>query len=200
MKKKMEESLDDEHEGPVSPLEARADEGPPTDDMPLWAAPHLPEDFRIPPGRQVAFMRFPSAWTDAPDKGVLSTYARRVRRGEDDYEVVETEELSRIIVCWPISDLEERLAMQRTRGEPGRSYDELTKQMIRAVDGRRADWSGTWAKKPDQLIDVKTVWSELGAKCRQPLLGLYRQLHQLSTEQSADFFLHCLVVTSAVAG
>lgn len=180
-----------------TPFELVVDDDPKPQegDVPLWAAPHIPPGLKVPRGRLVSFIRFRSAWTDAPEKGVMTTFKKR----QADGSVKDEEVLSRVLMCWTLSDGEERLAMQRTRGEPGRSYEELAKQQVRAVDGLRVDWSGEWAKN-EGLYPAARLWTELGGKCRPMVINLYRRTHSLSDEELADFLLNCVVARSAVAG
>jgi hypothetical protein len=167
------------------------------DDVPHWAVPYMPPDFRIPRGKEVTFMRFKSAWTDARDKGVLTIFPHKVGQGEGAC-VIQREELYRVLVCWPITDAEEKLANKR--GQQGSALNELAKQMIRAVDGRRVDWTGGWAREPEMLVNPEAVWKELGPKCRGPIKTIYHRMHNLTDEELATFLLNCLVVVNAVAG
>jgi hypothetical protein len=183
---------------PVSPLELKADEGAeePAEegDIPSWAMDHLPEGFRIPKGKQVVFLRFQSAWTDEPSKGVLTTYRTSLKGAH-----IEKEVLSRVLVCWPLSLAEAKSARRRARDNRD-VLEELTKQMVRAVDGKRVDWSGSWAKRPEELVDANQAWRELGVKVHPLVTNAYLKLHSLTDDELADFYLNCIVVTSAVAG
>ena len=69
---------------------------------------------------------------------------------------------------------------------------ELTKQMIRAVDGDTVDWS----RGP--LSNVERWWDEIGGKCRAVLQGIYHQQHALSANELTDFFVQCMEVRSAL--
>jgi hypothetical protein len=197
------EPAPDATDPPPSPLEAKAEQEEPEEDgaIPKWARPYIPDDLRIPRGKQVSFVRFKSKWTDASDKGVPTEFPYITGSGEAR-KLATREELTRVVICWPISDAEEKHALKRTRGEQGRVIDEYAKQMIRVVDGMRVDWTGEYAKRDNvgQLVGADIVWKELGPKCCRLLKNLYVKTHNLSDEELADFFVNCLVVTSAVAG
>lgn len=181
---------------PAVELESEESSG---DDTPEWAKPHIPADLRIPPGAQVCFMRFPSAWTAARDKGVdvdYPTIERDAKGGVAGHGSVRR--LSRVLVCWPITVREENLALKRVKDPTGRgSVDEKAKAFIRAVDGKRVDWTGDWRRNAE-LCSPEAIWEELGPKCRGPVRAQYLKLHQLTDEEMLDFLADCLVVTSAV--
>ena len=183
----------------ASSLELKAEdpekEDPEEGAIPSWAQDYLPANFRIPRGKQVTFMRFPSAWTDEPEKGVKTVY----RKGKKGGPYTESEALTRVIVIWPLSLAEANQARKRAK-QPRDTLEELTKQMIRACDGRRADWSGSWAKDPENLVDVNSLWRELGIKVHPLLQNAYMKMHSLDDEQLADFYLNCIASASAVAG
>jgi len=168
--------------------------------VPSWAAAAIPQDLKVPKGREVAFLRFKSAWCDSRfrEKGIPTTYRRR-RDPNSPWETYE--ELSRVLVIWPLNLGEERLAMKRAR-DPSDTPGELAKQMIRAVDGRRIDWTGEWGKRDngETLESPDRIWEELGPKCRPLVIAQYRQLHTLSTPELANFLVDCIVVTRPAGG
>ncbi len=137
--------------------------------IPDWVV--LPPDLKVPPGKQLAFLLFRAKWTDKPSKG------------------------DRQVILWPLSDADEKLALKRTRGEAMRTLGELSKQMIRAIDGVKADWTGNASTG-----NVERLWDELGSKCRGLIQNYYAKTHQLAEEDKQDFFLNCLVVRNSVAG
>jgi hypothetical protein len=144
------------------------DEDEPGPDKPLpdWAV--LPEGIRAPEGWQVWFVRFPAKMTNYPKKG------------------------DRTCVLWNLSVADEKLASRKARGDSTRIIDELTQQMIRVVDGVRADWTG--AKGPGS---IELFWNEVGAKCRHQLKALYVRTHTMSPEENADFFVSGVAVRTA---
>lgn len=171
------------------------------DGIPPWAQPFLPAKLRVPRGRQVAFLRFKSAWTQSPDEGVMTSWP--ILQPGTDPKAADTEEcLTRVIMVWTISDVEEHLALKATRGERERTLHEQTKRMLRAIDGRIVDWTGNWAKDKSgtELIDPGRFWTDLGGKCRQPLMNLYLRMHTLREEEMASFLLNGLGLSTAVAG
>jgi hypothetical protein len=97
-------------------------------------------------------------------------------------------------VFWDLSVADEKLARAAARG--GDALHELAKRIIRTVDGHRADWSGKRAAPGS----VDRFWDEIGGKCRPLIVNAYWKLHSLSTEETADFFLHCITFRTAVAG
>jgi hypothetical protein len=171
-------------------------------EIPAWARTAIPQGMKIPPGKQLSFLRFKSEWTDAPEKGNATTFRRKKPGTEGDAVAImeDYEALSRVLVTWPLTVAEERLALKRARGEVGRASDELAMQMIRGVDGKRIDWTGEWAKNADELEPAERLWNEIGPKCRPLVINLYRQLHTLKAEELVDFFVDCLVVARPTGG
>ncbi len=136
------------------------------DDVPDWAL--VPSNLRVPKGRQVIFLRFPPAMTDAPLKG------------------------ERQCIVWSLSDGEEKMANDRTGGSSARAPAEFTKQMVRAVDGVVVDWS-----KPKGPGSLDEFYREIGPKGRNLLMRIYTQLHLASEAEVADFFETCIAVRTA---
>ena len=133
---------------------------------PAWAK--IPSDLKFPRGRQVAFLRFRQEWTDTPASG------------------------ERQCIVWSLTDADEKMALSRAMGDAARAASELTKQMLRSVDGFVADWSG--APSP---ANIDTWWRDIGARCRQMLIRIYTQLHVLSEDERKDFFENCIELRSA---
>ena len=130
---------------------------------PPWAK--IPAGFKFPRGRQVAFLRFRAEWTDTPWKG------------------------DRQAVVWSLTDADEKIGLGRAMGDVNRAANELSKQMLRAIDGHEAVWDGTPGPG-----NVDRWWTEIGGKCRQILVRVYTQLHVLSEEERTDFFENCIEV------
>ena len=132
--------------------------------LPDWVV--MPPDLTIPPGRTVGFLRFRAPWTDCPEKG------------------------DRQCIVWNLSDMDERIAIKRTTmGDSMQLAGELSKQMIRAIDGVKVNWA---AVKGPGCIDE--FWKEIGSKCRQMVIRWYTQNHSLTDTEQADFFENCAVV------
>ena len=171
-------SLGEEGEAPPKPRPAavaRVD-----GDVPDWVV--FPDDFRLPKGEQVAFIRFRKEWC----KG---SAAHKGDRG---------------CIVYPITSAEEKLAAKRARGVQELVLSELTKQSIRAVMDNvgtpdavatAADWSGV---VPAGNID--RFFDEVGPKCRPLVINVYARLHTLTQEEGLRFFAECLCIRSAVAG
>jgi hypothetical protein len=147
------------------------DEGQPRIDeekpAPAWAV--IPDGLKVPQGWQLWFVQFRAKLTSTPGKG------------------------DRHCVLWNLSEADEKLAAKRAKGDPMRIIDECAKQMIRAVDGAIADWSGNWASPGS----IDTFWREIGGKARHKLKELYLKNHTMTTEETADFFENCVAVRTA---
>lgn len=138
--------------------------------IPEWAI--VPATLKVPPDRDFAILRFRAKWTHRPSKG------------------------DRQCILWSLSDLDERTALKRARGDSSRGLPELAKQMIRLIDGEPAEWTMGRASKNS----VDKFWDEIGPKCRKILTNHYLQTHGLDPKEVADFFTNCCVVRSAVVG
>jgi len=134
---------------------------------PEWA--QIPEGFVMPDGWVVYFIRFRAAWTNTPRKG------------------------DRQCILWNLSESDEKHAAKRARGDANRIIDEMAKQMVRAIDGRKTDWGGGFGP-----ASITTFWNEIGGKCRWTLKSHYLKTHTMQPAEMADFFEHC--VTSRSAG
>lgn len=160
-----EDAADPENAQPPSPSPTLpASEG---DQVPDWVV--LPADLKAPRGRQVVFIRLRAELTAMPHKG------------------------ERQCIVWTMSDAEEKAANDRTNGKAERAPSEMTKGMIRAVDGRRVDWGK--ASGPGSLDEF---WSEIGPKGRNLLFRVFTQLHLASEGDQKDFFENCVAVRTVV--
>jgi hypothetical protein len=142
-----------------------------SDALPDWA-PTLPEKLKIPLGVTLAVLRVRKELTITPHKG------------------------DRVLVVWPINEVEERQAVQRARGDEYALSTELAKACIRAVDGVVADRTGATAHPGN----VGILWRELGPKGRHLVRTYYTRTHTLSQEETADFFMNCMVTRTAAPG
>lgn len=167
-------------------------------ESPEWGVAALAEGMLPPAGRQVVFLAFKSEWTHAPTEGVPVKWRVPVP-GSDPVQFVDEEHLSHVLVCWALTDGEERLALKRSTDDT-RTQTELTKAFIRAHNGRRADNTSSWTKNKETMVSVDEVWSKIGPKCRQAVHMAYRRLHTLSGKEMADFFSQGFVVASSMAG
>ncbi len=131
----------------------------------------IPGGLVIPPWRQIGYFIFKPDLTERPDLG------------------------ERTCVTWGLTVAEERLAKQAMRGDGTRSYEEMTKRMIRCMDGVKADWSGKGGKG-----NVNHFWEEIGPKARTFLINGYLQTHTPSPQETADFFLNCTTYRTSVGG
>lgn len=122
------------------------------------------QPFRFPRGRSVIFVKLLKEWTDMPTAG------------------------DRQIICWPLTPGDHRFAIDRAQGDGNRINDELTKQMIRAIDGHAVDWGAGTKYNPDLF------WTQIGQKCRYLLTRVYIQLNTLSAKETRTFFDSCIAV------
>jgi hypothetical protein len=146
----------------------------------------------VPRGRAVFFARFPSTWTDTPRDGLPTTF--------DDEEKadfvaagVPVPELERQCIYWALSIGDQQIALQRANGDPNRWNTELTKQMIRSIDGALPDRSGV-AGGPN---DLDLWWNRVGERCRAELTRMCTRIHQLTAQERALFFEHCVAARTA---
>jgi hypothetical protein len=134
------------------------------DALPAWAAMAIPADMEVPPGRTLAIMRFRTEWTDRADKG------------------------DRTCVLWNLSVGDEKLANQRGGDNVFTNTMEMAKQMVRAIDGLRVDYTG---KVPAAQLDP--WWDDIGKKCRGMIINHFIRAHSLTTSEKMDFLAVCLV-------
>jgi hypothetical protein len=141
------------------------DEGAPKPEaaaIPEWAA--MPPGLVMPEGWQIHFMRFRAAWTNLPRLG------------------------DRTCVLWNLTEADEKLAARRARGDANRIIDEMSKQMVRVIDGARTDWTKGGAN------NIERFWDEIGGKCRHLVRSYYLKTHTLEAKDFADFFDNCVAV------
>lgn len=129
---------------------------------PPWA--DIPPTLIIPRGVEVAFMKF--ALRDPPGAELQ-------------------------IILWELGVRDERMARARTQGDQGtRLLDEMTKQMIRVIDGEVVGWGNP--------LVVEAAWERIGPKYRNVLNAWYMKAHHLEDEERVDFFQHSVVAKRAV--
>lgn len=131
---------------------------------PDWAK--LPEGMRMPEGKTLLAVRFRAAWTDRPSQG------------------------DRVCILWNLTEADEKHASRRARGDFQQVMNEMAKQMIRVIDGAKADWSKPGRHNP------ATFFTDIGGACRQQLKNLYAKRHTLATADQIDFFVNCVAVRS----
>ena len=142
-----------------------AEEGsakPQTDAIPAWAK--IPVGLVMPDGCQVHFILLRAGWTNKPSLG------------------------DRSVILWNLTEADEKLAAKRARGDANRIIDEMSKQMIRVIDGGRTDWSRGAGS------NVERFWDEIGGKCRHILRSYYLKTHTMEVKDMADFFDNCVAV------
>jgi len=134
-----------------------------TEGPPDWAG--FPKGVTPPKGANVIFARFRAEWTATPNKG------------------------DRFCACWPLTDSEEMVALNRSNNSGDRAVMELSKQMVRVIDGHAVDWSA-----PVGPGSIDAWWTEIGPKCRNMLTRLYTQTHVMDVQERIDFFANCVEV------
>lgn len=137
--------------------------------LPQWAREAIPANLKIPPGRTITVMRFRAEWTDRKDKGK-----------------------DRTCVLWNLSVGDERLANQRGGDNVFMNTNEQAKQMIRAIDGLLADYSGRQGP-----ANIDTFWNEIGKKCRGLVINHFIRAHSLTDAEKMDFLQRCLVLRTS---
>lgn len=153
--------VEEKEEKPVAARSMRLPE--PSAGIPEWMK--VPRGLKFPRGRLPVYVRFRAELTDVPTRG------------------------ERQAICWALTDADEMLAYKRSMGDPARAIDELTKQMVRAVDGHQVDWSG--GATPGS---IDRWWTEIGGRCRSILKRVYMQTHQATEAEVRDFFENCIAV------
>lgn len=152
---------------------------------PPWV--RMPSGIVFPRGRQVLFLRFAAKWTDTPHMGeplpVEDAEAAAIAGPGGRW---------RQAICWPLSVGDEKLAIGRALGDNNRLSNELTKQMVRAIDGHMVDWTG--APGPG-MIDV--WWDQVGSRVRMRLSEIFTRLHVMSRDETASFIESCVAVRTA---
>lgn len=146
-----------------------ADQPDPAQDvsaLPSWVV--IPDGLRMPPpGRRLVAIKFEPDITERQDLG------------------------DRWCLCWSLSLQEERAATTRMRGDPTRFTYEMSKQMLRVIDGRPVDWSGAidgkYGVNPDLFMD------QIGFIGREMIAMTFQRLHNLTPERRLDFHARCMV-------
>lgn len=132
-------------------------------DGPAWATA-VPPQLKIPVGVQVTWIRILAKWTYTPSKG------------------------DRILLCWPLNEVEEGQAVDRGRGKQHLVTNELAKGCVRLVDGHLADRTGT----PGRAGSLASLWRELGPKGRHIMRTYYARAHSMSEDEVLSFFSTCI--------
>ncbi len=144
----------------------------------------LPSDLLYPRGKQVYFIRFRSRWTDAPWIGHPIGEETDPKLTDDDGKPRLA--MFRTCVLWAINSPEKRLAITRARGDGNRATDELAKQMIRVIDGKKVDWVDS--------SELDSWWNQIGERCRNQLTRLFHNLHVMDEEDTVDFLENCIAI------
>jgi hypothetical protein len=138
--------------------------------LPAWARDAIPPDLKIPKGETVYVMRFLAPWT-------------------------KSKTVDRTCVLWSLSIGDEKLANQRGGDNSQNTLLELAKQMVRAIDGHRIDYTG---RKPEASIDK--WWNDIGRKCRTLIVSTFIRMHSLSDDERAYFLAHCVAARTLFVG
>jgi hypothetical protein len=138
-----------------------------TDGAPEWAK--VPAGMKFPREKQIIFLRFKPEMTDTPSKG------------------------ERQAILWSNNLGDQRLAVIRSDKDPNRMEEQMSKQMVRSVDGVVADWTGEQG-----MGNIDIWWDSIGPKCRDIINRLFIQLHIASQEETKYFFENCVAVRLVV--
>lgn len=171
------------------PLEAKAANPGLANDIPPWVV--IPPGMRFPKNRQVGFIRFPSKWTTAHEKGL-------VHAGEEAVPSEYAGARYRQVILWSLTIADEKLARVAAKGDALATYPEMSKRMIRAIDGHLVDWSTGDVEVNEG--HVPSFWEEIGPACRDMLVSHYHSTHRLTGDQLKHFFLCCVAVRTSVTG
>ena len=152
--------------------------------IPPWV--RVPDGYRFAK-RRVVFIKFPSRWTDTPSIGFPLPV-------EDEASIAAAGVggLWRQCICVPLNVGDAKHAYGRAMQDQNRMAEELTKQMIRVVDGFVCDWSGA---PSSGNIDV--WWDQIGGPLRNLMNRTWSQLHTLDAPKLKMFFENCIVVRAA---
>lgn len=147
---------------PDAPVALDAD----PNEWPAWAKGALPSDLKLPEGKVIFALRFRAGVTDKPKLG------------------------DRVCILWNLTESDEKHASKRARGDSLQVMNEMAKQMIRAIDGHKSDWSAPGRHNP------ATFFTDIGGKCRTALKSWYAKTHMFSAAEQIDFFAQCVAVRS----
>ena len=140
--------------------------------IPAWVK--LPDDAPLPSVPDICFMRFRAKWTRTPSLG------------------------DRVVVLWPLSWEEEKLATRRAGGDSVFIPTYQALQCIRFIDGMKADWTGR--SRPGVSYEVMKFNNEIGKKCRHMIENYYARVHMLDNEELSDFFVNGFALRTGVVG
>jgi hypothetical protein len=135
-----------------------------------WMTACIPTDIKFPLNKQAHFLKFRAQWTETPTFG------------------------DRTCIMWNLTDADEKLAAKRCKGDGARYAQELAKQMVRAIDGEKVDWTKGLAS------NIERWWNAIGSKCRNMLVNVYHKNHNLNAEEQKDFFVNCYSVRTVTTG
>jgi hypothetical protein len=156
-------AADDELQDPaLDEVAAVADDGD-TSTLPEWAQNAIPPNLKIPKGETVFVVRFLKEWT-------------------------KDRSCDRTAVIWQLSVGDEKLANQRGGDNSANVLMELSKQMIRAIDGKKVDYTGR-----SKEANLDAWWNAIGRKCRSLISAMFIRMHALSDEEKSYFLARCYV-------
>lgn len=134
--------------------------------LPDWVV--IPPEVKMPPpGRRLVAIKFEPDITERADLG------------------------DRWCLCWSLSLNEERAATARMKGDPARFHFEMSKAMLKVIDGRPVDWSG--AINGVHGVNPDVFMEQIGFIGREILAMTFQRLHNMSAERRLDFHARCMV-------
>lgn len=137
--------------------------------FPAWAK--IPEGLKFPAGRDILFVPLPLDLMEKKTGGEIIVDRRGNKR------------LCRQLILWAVNLGDKKIARKRAAGDILAYQDELTLQMIRAIDGEPVAWSAM-----SSSAYPPRIWGEMGEQLRNLLHRLYSSMHVLSQEHVDDFF------------
>jgi len=176
-------AADEPEEEEQEPARAAAETDPEESDeetrFPAWAK--VPDGIKFPAGVSIWFVP-------------LQTRLMRKKTGGEPLKMKDgSVRVCRQLIFWELNLDDQKRAFGRAGGDANRASDELTLQMIRAVDGHPVDWtSETSPHHP------RRIWADMGPKLRNLMHRLYTANHVLGDAEVQDFFVNCVDVKRTI--
>lgn len=149
---------------------------------PPWAKlPDWPKNRGFPPGVNIWFV-------------LLETRLMRRKDGGEPIKLKSGKTSAcRQLILWELNLQDSKQARQRAAGDSNLYLEELTLQMVRAVDGHPVDWTNE--RSPHH---PRRIWADMGPKYRSFLQRLYSSVHVLNEAEVVNFFENCAEVRKTV--
>lgn len=153
--------------------------------VPPWV--RWPKGLNPPKNRIVYFVRFPARFTSTPHRGDPLP--------AEDEAAIKLSGFAgarwRQCIIWEMSTGDQKMAINRAMNDRFRFQEEMTKQMVRAIDGVIVDTTGG-----EVVGNLDVWWEQIGMKCRQQLQDLWVKLHRMDEKEQVLFFESCIAARS----